>query len=67
MLWEQPTGCESKGVKVPLPSIARFGRLAYPTYGEETSCTRLGGKRHGGHTAKAVSVGATWVAANLEA
>ena len=52
-------GCES------LPPIARFGRLAYPTYGEVTNYTMLGSKSHGGHTTMVVSVGATWVASKL--
>ncbi|MCJ7517428.1 MAG: hypothetical protein MUO18_05645, partial [Methanomassiliicoccales archaeon] len=46
-------------------SIARFGRLAYPTKREETNSSRFGSKRHGGHTAMDVSVGATWVASKL--
>src|SRR4030095_2898716 len=44
---EQPTSCESKRVKVPLPSIARFRRLAYPTSEEATTYSVLGSKRHG--------------------
>src|SRR5262249_32374492 len=31
----------------PLPSIARFGRLAYPIRGEATNRALLGCKRHG--------------------
>jgi hypothetical protein len=45
------TGAASKaadlGGERPLPSIARFGRLAYPMCGEATNCTLLGCKRHG--------------------
>ena len=53
--------CERLGVKFPvaagkaanlegerpLPSIARFGRLAYPMRGEVTNRVLLGRKRHG--------------------
>src|SRR5262245_9717745 len=35
------------GGERPLPSIARFGRLAYPMCGEVTTRTLLGCKRHG--------------------
>ena len=31
----------------PMPSIARFGRLAYPMRGEVTNRAVLGRKRHG--------------------
>ena len=55
-------GCASDGVKVPIPSIARFGRLAYPGRGEATNHERLGCKSHGCHTDMSVAVGATWVA-----
>jgi hypothetical protein len=40
-------GRESCGVEVPTPSIARFGRLAYPMYGEVTNRNRLGRTSHG--------------------
>jgi len=30
-------GCESRRVKVPSPSVARNGRLAYPLLGEVTN------------------------------
>ena len=53
--------CERLGVKFPvaagkaanlvgerpMPSIARFGRLAYPMRGEVTNRAVLGRKRHG--------------------
>ena len=35
------------GGERPLPSIARFGRLAYPMRGEATNRVVLGCKRHG--------------------
>ena len=35
------------GGERPLPSIARFGRLAYPIRGEATNRALLGCKRHG--------------------
>jgi hypothetical protein len=35
------------GGERPLPSIARFGRLAYPMRGEVTNRAVLGRKRHG--------------------
>jgi hypothetical protein len=34
-------------VKVPTPSIARFGRLAYPLLGEVTNRDMRGRKSHG--------------------
>ena len=40
-------GRESWRVKVPPPSIARFGRLAYPLLGEVTDRDMRGGKSHG--------------------
>jgi hypothetical protein len=40
-------GCESSGVRVPVPSIARFGRLAYPIHVKATTRVLLGWKRHG--------------------
>src|SRR5262249_8164340 len=40
-------GCASNGVQVPIPSIARFRRLAYPGHGEVTNRERLGRRNHG--------------------
>jgi hypothetical protein len=40
-------GRESWRVKVPLPSIARVGRLAYPPLGEVTNRDWRGRRRHG--------------------
>ncbi len=40
-------GRESSGVRVPMPSIARFGRLAYPMRGEVTNRDMLGARNHG--------------------
>jgi hypothetical protein len=53
----------------PMPSIARFGRLAYPMRGEVTNRAVLGRKRHGrpGIRNGWPAVGTTWVAANSEA
>lgn len=53
----------------PMPSIARFGRLAYPMRGEVTNRAVLGRKRHGrpGIRSGWPAVGTTWVAANSEA
>jgi hypothetical protein len=75
--------CERLGVKFPvaadkaanlvgerpMPSIARFGRLAYPMRGEVTNRVVLGRKRHGrpGIRNGWPAVGTTWVAANSEA
>ena len=42
-------GCASDGVQVPIPSIARFRRLAYPGHGEGTNHERRGWKSHGCH------------------
>jgi hypothetical protein len=39
-------GCESGGVRVPVPSIACFGRLAYPGHAEATKHDVLGRKSH---------------------
>ena len=39
-------GRESSGVKVPMPSVARFGRLAYPLLGEVTNRDMRGRKSH---------------------
>ncbi len=61
-LEEQPTRLRILWGESPLPSIARFGRLAYPTHGEVTNHGMLGYKRHGCHRSLALSVGATWVA-----
>ena len=57
------------GGERPLPSIARFGRLAYPMRGEVTNRAVLGRKRHGRpeHPIGWAAVGTTWVAANSEA
>jgi hypothetical protein len=38
--------CESGGVKVPVPSIACFGRLAYPRHAEVTKHDGLGRRSH---------------------
>ena len=54
-------GCTSDRVKVPIPSMARFRRLAYPGRGEVTTHERLGRRNHGCHTADTVAGGATWV------
>ena len=53
----------------PMPSIARFGRLAYPMRGEVTNRAVLGRERHGrpGIRSGWPAVGTTWVAANSEA
>jgi hypothetical protein len=40
-------GCEPWGVEVPLPSIARFGRLAYLDHGEVTNCGVPRRRSHG--------------------
>ena len=40
-------GRESSGVKVPMPSVARFGRLAYPLLGEVTNRDMRGSRSHG--------------------
>ena len=40
-------GCESRRVKVPPPSVAQNGRLAYPLLGEVTDRDRRGRKSHG--------------------
>src|SRR5262245_2873573 len=55
-------GCASDEVEVPIPSIARFSRVAYRGHGEVTTHERLGWKSHGCHTVYAVAVGAIWVA-----
>src|SRR5215813_6300333 len=39
-------GCESGGVRVPVPSIACVGRLAYPGHAEITKHDGLGRKSH---------------------
>jgi hypothetical protein len=61
-LGEQPTRLWILRGESPLPSIARFGRLAYPTWRKVTTSTVLGRKSHGCHTTVVVSVGATGVA-----
>ena len=40
-------GCGSCGVRVPAPSIGRFGRLASPMREEVTNHVLLGTQRHG--------------------
>ena len=40
-------GCKSWRVKVPLPSVAQNGRLAYPLLGEVTDRDMRGRKSHG--------------------
>ncbi len=40
-------GRESCGVEVPVPSIARFGGLAYPMHASVTAYVLLGRKSHG--------------------
>jgi hypothetical protein len=40
-------GCESWRVKVPLPSVARNGRLVYSLLGEVTNRDRRGRRSHG--------------------
>src|SRR5262249_24867838 len=54
-------GCASNGVQVPIPSITRLRRLAYPGHGEVINRERLGRRNHGCPTAETVAVGATWV------
>ena len=44
---EQPATLRISGGERHLPSIARFGRLAYPIRGELTNRAELGRKRHG--------------------
>jgi hypothetical protein len=39
--------CETCGVRVPAPSIARFGRLAYPVHAAVTTRVLPGRRRHG--------------------
>jgi len=39
-------GCESGGVRVPVPSIACFGRLAYPGHAEVTKHDVPGRRSH---------------------
>ena len=55
-------GCESRRVQVPLPSVARNGRLAYPRFGEVTNRKRREHKSHGCLVSQGTAVGATWVA-----
>jgi hypothetical protein len=40
-------GCKSRRVKVPLPSVAQNGRLAYPLLGEVTDRDMRGRKSRG--------------------
>src|SRR5439155_21079860 len=49
-------------VQVPIPSIARCRRVAYPGHRKGTTHERLGGKSHGCSTVEAVAGGAIWVA-----
>jgi len=58
---EQPTRLRILGGESPLPSIARFGRQAYPGRGEVTNHEVLGWRNHGCHTDVPVAVGATGV------
>ncbi len=59
-------GRKSWRVQVPLPSIARFGRLAYPLLGEVTNRDMRGRKSHSGPGEKnAPTVGTTRVASTL--
>src|SRR6516225_7695808 len=44
--WSSRQGCEFSGVKVPVPSITCFGRLAYPRLAEATKHDVLGRKSH---------------------
>ena len=46
----------------PLPSVARFGRQAYPGRGEVANHERPGRKKAQLPDGVAVAVGATWVA-----
>ena len=46
-LGEQPTRLRILRGESPLPSMARFGRRAYPGHAEVTNRERLGWKRHG--------------------
>ena len=55
-------GRNSSGAEVLTPSIARFGRLAYPGHGEVTNREMLGRKRHGCPESCDSAVGAIWVA-----
>jgi len=45
-LWEQPIRLRILWGESPLPSIARFRRLAYPGHREVTNCGVLGRKSH---------------------
>jgi hypothetical protein len=54
-------GCGSGGVGVPLPSVARNGRLAYPGHGEVTNRDRLGRRSHGCCTGWFNHAGYQWV------
>jgi hypothetical protein len=64
----QPASCrsgrqghKSSEVQVLVPSIARFGRLAYPLLGEVTSRDMRGSKSDG-CPVRSTAVGAIWVA-----
>ena len=54
-------GHKSSEVQVLVPSIARFGRLAYPLLGEVTSRDMRGSKSDG-CPVRSTAVGAIWVA-----
>jgi hypothetical protein len=59
-------GCADLGGERPSPSIARFGRLAYPTRGEATNRALLGCNATVALASEWVSaVGTTWVLAFL--
>jgi hypothetical protein len=61
LLWRQGSsrqGCGSSGVKVPMPSIARFRRRAYPLHGEVTNRDRRGRRSHGCPVPSGAAVGA---------
>ena len=59
-------GRKSLRVKVPLPSIARFGRVAYPLLGEVTNRDMRGRTSHGGlGWKKHPTVGTTWGVSKL--
>ena len=60
--WSGRQGCESGGVRVPVPSIACFGRLAYPGHAEVTKHDVPGRRSHRLPRRKLRQVGATRVA-----
>ena len=59
---EQPTKLRVLWGESPLPSIAWFGRLAYPMPVPVTTQGLLGRKSHSCPTVDAVAVGEIWVA-----